>query len=59
MFTKGAPEVILAKSTRERRDGQAVALTDQRREEILQTNRGNGLTGLASFGLGLPTNRRV
>jgi Ca2+-transporting ATPase len=39
MFTKGAPEVVLAKSTREQRDGQTVALTEQRREEILNTNR--------------------
>jgi Ca2+-transporting ATPase len=51
MFTKGAPEVILAKCTHEQRDGQVVALTNQRREEILQTNREMASRALRVLGL--------
>jgi Ca2+-transporting ATPase len=36
MYTKGAPEVILAKCTRERRQGQSRELGEERRQEILQ-----------------------
>ena len=35
MYTKGAPEVILAKCTSERRDGHERPLTDERRREVL------------------------
>ena len=38
MHTKGAPEVILAQSVSERRGGQAVPLTDDRRRQIMQSN---------------------
>lgn len=38
MYTKGAPEVILAKSTHELRDGEPVRLDDVRRGEITRTN---------------------
>jgi Ca2+-transporting ATPase len=40
MLTKGAPEVILARSTHEQVDGQTRALTDQRREELLRESAG-------------------
>ncbi len=38
MFTKGAPEVVLARCTAERRDGRAEPLTDARRDAILRLN---------------------
>ncbi|MBN8625566.1 MAG: cation-translocating P-type ATPase [Planctomycetes bacterium] len=37
-YTKGAPEGILAGCVTERRDNQVVALTDERRREIIQAN---------------------
>jgi Ca2+-transporting ATPase len=36
LYTKGAPEVILAKCNSERRDGQDVPLTEARRSEIMR-----------------------
>ena len=39
MYTKGAPEVILAKSTSELRDGVAVPLDEGRRDEIAASNK--------------------
>jgi Ca2+-transporting ATPase len=39
MYTKGAPEVVLEKCLAEQHQGQAAPLTDQRRKEILDTNR--------------------
>ena len=36
MYTKGAPEVVLASSSREQRAGAFVTLTDERRHEILR-----------------------
>ena len=38
MYSKGAPEVILGKSTSERRGGQIEPLTEERRREIMQAN---------------------
>jgi Ca2+-transporting ATPase len=37
MYSKGAPEVILTKCASEQRDGNAVPLSDNRRNEIMQT----------------------
>ena len=37
-YTKGAPEGILEKCVSERRDNQVIALTDERRREIMQAN---------------------
>ncbi len=37
-YTKGAPERLLEKCVRERRDNQVIPLTDQRRREVLETN---------------------
>ncbi len=38
LYTKGAPEVILAKCVSERRDGRTEHLTDERRQAILAAN---------------------
>ncbi len=38
MYSKGAPEVILAKCISERRGGQVELLTDDRRSQIMRTN---------------------
>ena len=38
MYTKGAPEVVLARCVAERRGGEVVPLTDDRRQEIMGTN---------------------
>ncbi|MBI3863072.1 MAG: cation-translocating P-type ATPase [Planctomycetia bacterium] len=38
MYTKGAPEEILARCVAERRDGKIIPLIDSRRQEILQAN---------------------
>ena len=38
MYSKGAPEVILAKCIAERRGGQVEPLTDDRRSQIMRTN---------------------
>ncbi len=38
MYTKGAPEVVLAKCVAERRDGRVEALTDERRRVIARLN---------------------
>jgi len=38
MYTKGAPEVILAKCVNERLGGRVVPLTEHRRREIMQAN---------------------
>lgn len=38
MYSKGAPEVILAKCVAERRDGQVEPLTDDRRSQIMSSN---------------------
>lgn len=38
MHSKGAPEVILRKCLRERREGAEIELTDERRREIMQTS---------------------
>ncbi len=38
MYSKGAPEVILAKCISERRGGQVESLTDDRRKQIVQSN---------------------
>lgn len=38
LYVKGAPEVILAKSVMERRDGSEHPLTDERRQQILAVN---------------------
>jgi Ca2+-transporting ATPase len=40
MYTKGAPEVVLARCVAEWRDGRAVPLTESRRAEILRDNAG-------------------
>lgn len=37
MYTKGAPEIILAKCVSERRDSSAKPLTDERRRQIMQS----------------------
>jgi len=51
MYTKGAPEVILAKCTRERRDGTAVQLTSQRRNELAAMNAQMASQALRVLGL--------
>lgn len=38
MYTKGAPEEVLARSTSERSGGQVIPLTDARRSEIMRAN---------------------
>ncbi len=38
MYTKGAPEAILAKCTFERRQGRIVPLTEERRDQIMAIN---------------------
>ena len=38
LYTKGAPEVVLAKSIAERIDGESVSLTDERRQRILHAS---------------------
>ena len=38
MHSKGAPEVILRKCLRERREGAEIELTEERRREIMQTS---------------------
>src|SRR5581483_8203984 len=37
MYTKGAPEVVLAKCAAERCEGRTVALTQERRAAVLRT----------------------
>jgi len=51
MYSKGAPEVILAKCIAERRGGQVESLTDDRRRQIMQSN--SEMAGRALRVLGL------
>lgn len=40
LYTKGAPEVMLAKCSSEQKDGQVTPLEDERRQEILEASAG-------------------
>src|SRR5262249_29704151 len=51
MYTKGAPEVLLAKCGTERRGGVVVPLAEARRQEIMRA--ATGLAGRALRGLAL------
>jgi Ca2+-transporting ATPase len=51
MYTKGAPEVVLGKCTREPSDGADRPLTDDRRQEILQVAHAMGERALRVLGL--------
>ena len=51
MYTKGAPEVVLGRCTRELLAGQVQSLTDARRSEILQAAHAMGERALRVLGL--------
>jgi Ca2+-transporting ATPase len=51
LYTKGAPEVVLAKSIAEQRDGAIVPLNEERREEILRANAEMAQRALRVLGL--------
>lgn len=55
MYTKGAPEVILASSSHELRGGQIVALDAQRREQLVAVNREMASRALRVLGLAYKT----
>lgn len=56
MYTKGAPEVILAKCTRERNKGQVVPLSEERRREVLQAAKEMAARALRVLGLAYKEN---
>jgi Ca2+-transporting ATPase len=51
MYTKGAPEVVLAKCVSELRDGRVVPLDDNRRQQILTSNSRLASAALRVLGL--------
>ncbi len=51
MYSKGAPEVILAKCVAERRGGQVEPLTDDRRSQIMRSNSEMASRALRVLGL--------
>lgn len=51
VFTKGAPDVLLARCTRERVGTERRVLTDERRAEILQANESLALEALRTLGV--------
>lgn len=51
MYTKGAPEIVLARCVAERRDGQAVPLTSDRRAEIAREAAGMATRALRVLAL--------
>jgi Ca2+-transporting ATPase len=52
-FTKGAPDVLLARCTQEEVGGEKRPLTEERREEILRTNEALASEGLRTLGIAL------
>lgn len=52
-FTKGAPDVLLARCTKEEVGGEKRPLTDERRRDILQTNEVLASEGLRTLGVAL------
>jgi Ca2+-transporting ATPase len=51
MYTKGAPEALLPKCTSELREGESVAITDERRDEISKANSGMAERALRTLAL--------